>query len=487
MVCGHIDLIAQKGRTVQHILKILKGRLKEFADALTGEPDGIEKLIVCVRHHTVHKRSIVVSLDHTEDRVVIAFVERVKKALALLLEGHILWHEFEVLHTALGDDQLDVLDIARRGIARKSAYLRDVVIKEPILQVGVECAGLEKAVAQKHHAACAVSVRVEYLGIQQSLAVPDDVFDLGLFFLCPKVVRVGFLDAYHILGKAADSVANNKDGFLGKPDRALDAAERKRDIRLPGSLIGGSVGRKVAGAPCHHIRIQRFGNKEAPPVAACSRASLVADIVDAVNIEAMGVEMLTNLQAADICGNGLVASLIRARIGIIFEILAEDSFRNRFFHRSIPAVLPEGYVYGDQRRLAAYGADADVIPHIRVGDAVTVQNVAVAVGFIQLDRTVEGKAHNGAAESLLAVEIRVSKLAFVPIIHICELQGVKALIENASERLGIGLAVFGGGKSVIFEHYAAFKGHNAQAFIFFRRHCNTSFCSDVLTLPCFAT
>ena len=225
----------------------------------------------------------------------------------------------------------------------------------------------------------AVSVRVEYLGIQQSLAVPDDVFDLGLLFLCPKVVRVGFLDAYHILGKAADSVANNKDGFLGKPDRALDAAERERDIRLPGSLVGGGVGRKVAGAPYHHVRIQRFCNKEATTVAACTSASLVADIMHAVNVKAVGVEMLTDLPTADIRGDGLVTSLIRARIGIIFEILAEDSFRNRFFHRCIPAVLPEGYVYGDQRRLAIYCINADVILHIRVGNAVTVQNVAVAV------------------------------------------------------------------------------------------------------------
>ena len=487
VVGGHIDLIAQKGRTVQHILQILKGRLKELADALTGEPDGIEKLIVGVRHHAVHKRGIVVSLDNTEDRAILAFVERVEKALALLLKGHILWHELEVFHAALGDDQLDVLDIARRGIARKPAYLCDVVIKEPILQVSVECAGLEKSVAQKHHAVHAVSVYVEYLGIQQSLAVPDDVFDLGFFLLCPKVVRIGFLDAYHIFGKAADSVANDEDGFLGKPDRALDTAERECDICLPGSLIGSSVGRKVAGAPFYHVRIQRFGNKKATTVAACSRASLVADIVDAVNIEAVGVELLTDLPTADVRGDGLVASLIRARIGIIFEILAEDSFRNRFFHRCIPAVLPEGYVYGDQRRFAVYGANADMIPHIPIGDAVTVQNVAVAVGFIQLDRTVEGKAHNGAAESLLAVEIGISDLVLVPSVHLCELQGIKTLIENTPERLGIGLAVFCGGKSVIFEHHTAFKGHNAHAFIFFRRHYNTSFCSDVLTLPCFAT
>ena len=155
-----------------------------------------------------------------------------------------------------------------------------------------------------------VSVHIEYLGIQQSLAVPDDVFDLGLLFLCPKVVRVGFLDAYHIFGKAAYSVANDEDGFLGKTDRALDAAERECNIRLPGSLIGGGVGRKVAGAPFYHVRIQRFGNKEAAPVAACSRASLVADIMHAVDVEAVGIKMLTDLPAADIRGDRLVTSLI---------------------------------------------------------------------------------------------------------------------------------------------------------------------------------
>lgn len=170
-----------------------------------------------------------------------------------------------------------------------------------------------------------------------------------------------------------------EDGFFGKPDRALDAAECERDIRLPRGLVGGGIRREVAGTPRHHIRIQRLGNKEATTVAACSRASFVANIVDAVNIEAVGVELLTNLLAGDIRGDGLVASLIRARADVIFEILAEDSFRNRFLHGCISTILPEGYIYGDQRRLAAYDADADVILHILVGDAVTVQNVAVTV------------------------------------------------------------------------------------------------------------
>ena len=56
-----------------------------------------------------------VSLDHTELGVILALVECIKEAFALFIEGHILRHEFEILHTALGNDQLDVLDISRRG------------------------------------------------------------------------------------------------------------------------------------------------------------------------------------------------------------------------------------------------------------------------------------------------------------------------------------------------------------------------------------
>ena len=242
MVGGHIDLIAQKGRTVQHILQILKGRLKKLADAFTGKPDGIEKLIVCVRHHTVHQRGIVVSLDHTENRAVLAFVERVKKALALLLEGHILWHEFEILDAALGDDQLDVLDISRRGVACELADVFDIVIKEPVLQVGIEGAGLEETVTQKHHAVVAVSIFVEHFSFQQSLAVPDHVFNLGFFFLCFEVMSLCFLNADGIRLKAADSVTDDKDGLFGELDGTLDATECQCDIRLPRGLIGNTVG-----------------------------------------------------------------------------------------------------------------------------------------------------------------------------------------------------------------------------------------------------
>ena len=219
-------------------------------------------------------------------------------------------HEFEILDTALGDDQLDVLDISRRGIACELADVLDIVIKEPVLHVGVKGAGLEETVTQKHHAVSTVSVLVEYLGFEQSLTVPDDVFDLGFFFLCFEVVTVGFLDAYHVLCKAADPVSDDEDRFLRELDDVLDTTECKSNIRLPRGLVGSGIRREVAGAPCHHIRIQRLCDKDTFSITARARASFVANVVDAVDIEAVGIEMLTDLQTGDVRGDGLVASLI---------------------------------------------------------------------------------------------------------------------------------------------------------------------------------
>ena len=179
-----------------------------------------------------------VCLDHTELGVVLALVECVKEALALFLEGHILRHELEVLDAALGDDQLDVLDISRRGVACELADVLDIVIEEPVLQVGVEGAGLEEAVAQEHHSVVVISVLKEYACIQQSLAVPDDVFDLGFFFLCSEVVSVRFLNADGICLEAADSVTDDEDRLLGELDDVLNATECECDIRLPRCLVG---------------------------------------------------------------------------------------------------------------------------------------------------------------------------------------------------------------------------------------------------------
>ena len=245
-------------------------------------------------------------------------------------------------------------------------------------------------------------------------------------------------------------LAINYLSVFGELDDVLDATECERDIRLPRGLVGGGIRREVAGAPRHHIGIQRFCDKETFSITARARASLVANVVDAIDVEPVSIEVFTDLLTGHVCGDGLVASLIGARFGIVFEILAEYGIRQRFFHGGISAVLSVGDVYGDKCRLAAYGAEAHVVFHILVGNLISIKNVAIAVGFIDLDGSVEGKVHNGTAESLLAIEIGISDLVLVPSVHLCELQGIKTLVENASKGLGIGLAVLRGREALIF-------------------------------------
>ena len=155
-----------------------------------------------------------------------------------------------------------------------------------------------------------ISVLKEHACIQQSLAVPDDVFDLGFFFLCSEIVSVGFLDADGICLEATDPVSDDEDGLLRELDDILNAAECECDIRLPRGLVGGGIGREVAGAPRHHIGIERLGNKEATTVTARSCAPLVSNVVNAVDIEAVCVEVFTDHLTGDVRGYGLIASLI---------------------------------------------------------------------------------------------------------------------------------------------------------------------------------
>ena len=128
-----------------------------------------------------------------------------------------------------------------------------------------------------------------------------------------------------------------------------------------------------------------------------------------------------------------------------------------------------------------------MVYHILISDSITVENVAVAIGLKHLDGSVEGEVYNGTAESLLAIEIGIFDLVLMPIVHLRELQGIKTLVEDASEGLGIRLAVLGGSEALVFIQHAAFKRHDAHAFVFLCRHRNTSFFCDASILPFFAT
>ena len=127
--------------------------------------------------------------------------------------------------------------------------------------------------------------------------------------------------------------------------------------------------------------------------------------------------------------------------------------------------------------------------HILIGHSVTVENVAVSVGFIYLDGSVEGEVYNGATESLLAIEIGIADLILVTLVYLRKFQRVQTLIKHAAKSTRIGLAVLEGGKSLVFIQHAALKGHDPHTLIlfFFRRHRNTSFFCDVSILPFFAT
>ena len=53
----------------------------------------------------------------------------------------------------------------------------------------------------------------------------------------------------------------------------------------------------------------------------------------------MGVEMLTDLLTGHVRGDGLVASLVGARFGIVFEILSESHLRHGGFNGNIAVLV----------------------------------------------------------------------------------------------------------------------------------------------------
>ena len=146
----HMDMIAQKCGITQHPLEKIKGILKKFADFFARQSDGIDELIVGMCHPSVHQRGIVICLDNTEGRSILALVKCIEPTFEALLNGHTFRHELQILEAALGNDQLDLLDLPRRGLAGELADLRDAVIRKPLLQICVEGAGLEEAVSEQH-------------------------------------------------------------------------------------------------------------------------------------------------------------------------------------------------------------------------------------------------------------------------------------------------------------------------------------------------
>ena len=211
--------------------------------------------------------------------------------------------------------------------------------------------------------------------------------------------------------------------------------------------------------------------------------------MNAVDIEAVGVEVFTDLLTGNFGWDGLIASAIGKRLCIINEIPAENVIRDRMLNGSISALISVGHLDGNKRRSAVFGTDADVVFHIRIDHCIAVPDIAVAAGLKHLDCPFKGDVDNGTAVIVIAFKIRVADFILVTLVYLRKFQRVQTLIKHAAKSTRIRLAVLEGGKSLVFIQHAALKGHDPHTLIlfFFRRHRNTSFFCDASILPYFAT
>ena len=155
---------------------------EKFHHVFSCDRNGIQELIVGIGHGAAHVGGQLVRLDHAECRGVFALVHVVQPRAEAFFKRFALGNEFQILQTALCNDQLDVRHLACRGVTAELTDLGNIIILEPILKPSAEGAGLEEAVSEKHHALVFKFVVLKYADIQKPLAVPDDIFDFGFFF-----------------------------------------------------------------------------------------------------------------------------------------------------------------------------------------------------------------------------------------------------------------------------------------------------------------
>ena len=234
-----VNVVTQKGGIRQHIVKVIKGiRQHLFFYARIGKPERVYQLIIGVRHAPVHQRRGLVRLDNAEHRFIFSFVCGVEPLFETLLIGGLRRHEFEIFQTALSNDQLDILHIPRCGIARKLTDAGNAVVRKPFLQPRIERAGLEKPVAQQHHAVVGIPVFFKHADVEHRLSVPNLVFDRHFLFGCRKIMVGSLFHADRICFKGADSVRHDENCLFRQSDGAFNAAHRQGKVRLPRCLIG---------------------------------------------------------------------------------------------------------------------------------------------------------------------------------------------------------------------------------------------------------
>ena len=229
-----VNVVTQKGRIRQHIVKVIKGiRQHLFFYARIGKSERVYQLIIGVHHAPVHQRRGLVRLDNAEHRFVFAFVCGVEPLFEALLIGGLRRHEFEIFQAAFGDNQLDILHIPRGGIARKLTDTGNAVVRKPLLQPCVERAGLEKPVAQQHHAVVGIPVFFKHADVEHRLSVPYLILNPHFLFGCRKIMVGSLFYADRLCFKGADGIRHNENRLFRQPNGAFNAAHRQGKVRLP--------------------------------------------------------------------------------------------------------------------------------------------------------------------------------------------------------------------------------------------------------------
>ena len=75
---------------------------------------------------------LLVGLDHAEGGCGLSFIHSIKLRFEGISELHTFRHKFEVFEAALGDDELDVLNLSRCGVACELSDGGDAVCQQTI-------------------------------------------------------------------------------------------------------------------------------------------------------------------------------------------------------------------------------------------------------------------------------------------------------------------------------------------------------------------
>ena len=124
--------------------------------------------------------------------------------------------------------------------------------------------------------------------------------------------------------------------------------------------------------------MERFCDEQTASAAACTSASFVANVVDAIHIKAVTVQNITHLLSLYGCRDGGLASAVGFCLIIVNEVFAEHGSIDGIFHGLVFRHAVVRKLHGNQRRYAVNLTNADVVMEVLVHNGVAEANEAIA-------------------------------------------------------------------------------------------------------------